>query len=434
MLKTIRDVIKTRKVKNKLLYTIIILFVIRMISQIPVPGVNPDFFKNYFGSDNNVFGFLNMFTGGGFERMSVFALSITPYITSSIIIQLMTISFPRLEQLSKEGESGRKKLMKYTQYVTLGLSILESAAMVISFKNALIIDFTWLNALTIVATLSGASMFLVWLGGRITENGIGNGISMILLVNIISGIPTDFRVIYDSFIQGKNLPKTVLAVAVTVLIVIAIVYLTLIVNNVERRIPVQYSQKMQGRRFVNGESSFIPLKINTSGVIPVIFAMSLMALPNIFLSILGKHPGGAAGVILGMLNSSNWFNTDNWIYTCGYILYALLIVFFAYFYTAITFNPIEIADNLKKAGAAIPGIRPGKPTELYLKKILKHVIMIGAIGLLAVCTIPFLISGFLHINVSFGGTSLIIITSVVLEAARQMKAMLSEKNFNTFLR
>ena len=221
---------------------------------------------------------------------------------------------------------------------------------------------------------------------------------------------------------------------IIILIIVMIIYFTLILNCAERKIPVQYSQKMQGRKFVDGESSNIPLKVNTSGVMPVIFAMSLLTFPGIILTFLGKNPNGIGGIILGMLTPINWFNLENPIYTCGYLLYVLMIVFFAYFYASISFNPAEIANNLKNSGATIPGIRPGKPTELYLNKIIKHVIFIGAVGLIIVCTIPFIVSGIFGVNVSFGGTSLIIITSVILESVDQIKSMLSSKNFNKFLR
>lgn len=432
-MKTLKKVWRTKELRNRILFTLIMLVFIRMVSQITVPGVNSEFLKSYFG-DNEAFNLMNAFTGGGLERLSVFALGVTPYITSSIIIQLFTISFPRLEQLAKEGESGRKKLTKYTQYVTLVLSLVSSISMVIGFRNQMLITKNYLTYAVVVATLTGGSMILVWLGNRITEKGIGNGISMILLFNILSRMPQDMKTLYECFMQGKAWTKMTMAGLVIAMTIVVVICLTLILNSAERRIPVVYTQKMQGRRFAGDGASNIPMKVNTAGVMPVIFATSLMTFPALILGILGKTPNGIWATVTKALNSNNWFDPSDWLPTVGYILYVLLLIFFAYYYTTITFNSAEIANNLKKAGATIPGKRPGKDTELYLQKILKHVIMIGVIGLLIVCTIPLVISGVTGANVSFGGTSLIIIVSVILEAVKQGKSMLSMKNANTFLR
>lgn len=432
-MKTLKKVWGAKELRNRILFTLIMLIFLRMVSQITVPGVNSEFLKSYFG-DNEAFNLMNAFTGGGLERLSVFALGVTPYITSSIIIQLFTISFPRLEQLAKEGESGRKKLTKYTQYVTLVLSLVSSISMVIGFRNQMLITKNYLTYAVVVATLTGGSMILVWLGNRITEKGIGNGISMILLFNILSRMPQDMKTLYECFMQGKTWTKMTMAGLVIAMTIVVVICLTLILNSAERCIPVVYTQKMQGRRFAGDGASNIPMKVNTAGVMPVIFATSLMTFPALILGLLGKTPNGIWATVTKALNSNNWFNPGDWLPTVGYILYVLLLIFFAYYYTTITFNSAEIANNLKKAGATIPGERPGKDTELYLQKILKHVIMIGAIGLLIVCTIPLVISGVTGANVSFGGTSLIIIVSVILETVKQGKSMLSMKNANTFLR
>lgn len=432
-MKTLKKVWRTKELRNRILFTLFMLVFIRMVSQITVPGVNSEFLKSYFG-DNEAFNLMNAFTGGGLERLSVFALGVTPYITSSIIIQLFTISFPRLEQLAKEGESGRKKLTKYTQYVTLVLSLVSSISMVIGFRNQMLITKNYLTYAVVVATLTGGSMILVWLGNRITEKGIGNGISMILLFNILSRMPQDMKTLYECFMQGKAWTKMTMAGLVIAMTIVVVICLTLILNSAERRIPVVYTQKMQGRRFAGDGASNIPMKVNTAGVMPVIFATSLMTFPALILGLLGKTPNGIWATVTKALNSNNWFDPSDWLSTVGYILYVLLLIFFAYYYTTITFNSAEIANNLKKAGATIPGKRPGKDTELYLQKILKHVIMIGVIGLLIVCTIPLVISGVTGANVSFGGTSLIIIVSVILEAVKQGRSMLSMKNANTFLR
>ena len=432
-MKTLKKVWSAKELRNRILFTLIMLIFIRMVSQITVPGVNSEFLKSYFGN-NEAFNLMNAFTGGGLERLSVFALGVTPYITSSIIIQLFTISFPRLEQLAKEGESGRKKLTKYTQYVTLVLSLVNSISMVIGFRNQMLITKNYLTYAVVVATLTGGSMILVWLGNRITEKGIGNGISMILLFNILSRMPQDMKTLYECFMQGKTWTKMTMAGLAIAMTIVVVICLTLILNSAERRIPVIYTQKMQGRRFAGDGASNIPMKVNTAGVMPVIFATSLMTFPALILGLLGKTPNGIWATVTKALNSNNWFDPSNWLPTVGYILYVLLLIFFAYYYTTITFNSAEIANNLKKAGATIPGKRPGRDTEMYLQKILKHVIIIGVIGLLIVCTIPLVISGVTGANVSFGGTSLIIVVSVILEAVKQGKSMLSMKNANTFLR
>lgn len=432
-MKTLKKVWSAKELRNRILFTLIMLIFIRMVSQITVPGVNSEFLKSYFGN-NEAFNLMNAFTGGGLERLSVFALGVTPYITSSIIIQLFTISFPRLEQLAKEGESGRKKLTKYTQYVTLVLSLVNSISMVIGFRNQMLITKNYLTYAVVVATLTGGSMILVWLGNRITEKGIGNGISMILLFNILSRMPQDMKTLYECFMQGKTWTKMTMAGLAIAMTIVVVICLTLILNSAERHIPVIYTQKMQGRRFAGDGASNIPMKVNTAGVMPVIFATSLMTFPALILGLLGKTPNGIWATVTKALNSNNWFDPSNWLPTVGYILYVLLLIFFAYYYTTITFNSAEIANNLKKAGATIPGKRPGKDTEMYLQKILKHVIIIGVIGLLIVCTIPLVISGVTGANVSFGGTSLIIVVSVILEAVKQGKSMLSMKNANTFLR
>lgn len=413
---------------------IFILVIIRLASQIPVPGVDKEFFKNYFASNSNdAFNFLNAFTGGGFTNFSILALSITPYITSSIIVQLLTIAFPKLEELSRDGEEGRKKLNDITRYLTVGLSLFESIAMCIGFGNQLILEMNVVNVIVVVASLTAGSCFLMWVGERINEKGVGNGISIVLLINILSRVPQDMITLYENFVKGKTIAKATLAWVVIAAVILGVTVLTLILNGAERRIPVQYSQKMVGRRLVGGNSSHIPLKVNTGGVIPIIFASSIMSFPGIIVAFTGKQPGGWGGKILNMLSSGNWFKPSDWFSSIGLILYILLVVFFAYFYTSITFNPIEVADNMRKSGGFIPGIRPGKATEDYLNSVLKYLIFIGAVGLIIVCVIPFVFNGLFNANVSFGGTSLIIIVSVILETLTQIDSMMLVRNYKGFL-
>ena len=434
MFKTVRDAFRIQEIRRRILYVLLMLVVIRLASQVPVPGVDSDFFANYFqDSANDAFNFLNAFTGGGFENFSILALSITPYITSSIIVQLLTIAFPKLEEMTRNGEEGRKKLTNITRWLTVGLSLFESIAMCIGFGNQLIIDLNLVNAIVVVAALTAGSCLLMWIGEQMNEKGVGNGISMVLLINILSRVPQDMITLYENFVQGKTIAKAALAWIIIFAIIIGITVLTLILNGAERRIPVQYSQKMVGRRLVGGQSSHIPLKVNTGGVIPIIFASSIMSFPGIICAFIGKTPGGWGGKIINMLSSSNWFNTADWFSSLGLVIYVLLVIFFAYFYTSITFNPIEVADNMKKQGGFIPGIRPGKATEEYLNNVLKYVIFIGAVGLVIVCVIPYIFNGLFNADVSFGGTSLIIIVSVILETLTQIESMMLVRNYKGFL-
>ncbi len=436
MFKTFKNAFKIKEIRKKIFYVFMMLVVIRFGSQLPVPGVNTAFFADFFKNNGNeAFSFLNAFTGGGFDNFSIFALSITPYITSSIIIQLLTIAIPSLEEMQRDGEDGRKKITALTRYVTVGLALFESIAMAVGFGNkGLLTEMTVVNVIVVVASLTAGSAFLMWVGEQINDKGVGNGISMVLLINILSRIPTDMVTLFDKFIKGKTIAKGVLAGVIIFLIILMLTVFVLVLNGAERRIPVQYSKKMQGRRMVGGQSSNIPLKINTAGVMPIIFTSSIMSFPGIIASFIGKADvGGWGGKVLGVLNSANWFKRDHMFDTIGIILYVVLVIFFAYFYTSITFNPLEVADNMKKQGGFIPGIRPGKSTVEYLNSILNYVIFIGAAGLTIVAVVPFFFNGMFNATVSFGGTSLIIIVSVILETLKQVESMMLVRNYKGFL-
>lgn len=436
MLQTLRNALKTKDIRNKLIFTFFMLIIVRLGSQLPVPGVDRTFFAEWFAQQTSgAFGFLNAFTGGSFEQMSIFALSITPYITSSIIIQLLTIAIPKLEEMQKEGEDGRKKLTSYTRYLTVGLAIIESLAMAIGFGNqGLIPEMNFVNIAIVVVSLTAGSAFLMWIGERITEKGVGNGISIVLLINIVSRIPSDMATLYETFVKGKNIATGGLAVVIIAAVIVLTVLLVVILSGGERRIPVQYAKKIQGRKQVGGQSTHIPLKVNTAGVIPIIFASSIMQFPVVIASFLGKGNGtGIGSEILKALTSTNWCNPAAPVYTIGLLVYILLVVFFAYFYTSITFNPLEVADNMKKQGGFIPGIRPGKPTTEYLTKILNYLIFIGAIGLIIVAVIPIIFSGVFNAQVSFGGTSIIIIVGVILETMKQIESQMLVRNYKGFL-
>jgi len=436
MFETLKSVFKVKEMRRKLLYLIWMIFVIRIGSQLPVPGVDSDFFKQWFESNTgDAFNFFDAFTGGSFTQMSIFALNITPYITSSIIIQLLTIAIPALEEMQRDGEEGRKKLTAITRYVTVGLALFESVAMAIGFgRQGMIPNMSFLKGIVVVASLTAGSAMLMWLGERITEKGIGNGISIVLTINIVSRIPSDMSLLYENFVKGKTIAKGMLAACIIAVIILFVVVLVLILNGAERRIPVQYSRKMVGRKMMGGQSTNIPLKVNTAGVIPVIFASSIMSFPSIIAQFAGKGNGtGIGSEILRGLSSNNWCNPSQIQYSWGLIVYVVLCVFFAYFYTSITFNPLEVADNIKKQGGFIPGIRPGKSTSDYLTKILNYIIFIGAVGLVIVAVIPFFFNGVFGADVSFGGTSIIIIVGVILETVKQVESQLLVRNYKGFL-
>ena len=436
MLKTLRNAFKIKDVRRRLFYVLLMLVVVRIGSQLPIPGVDSNYFKNWFASQSSdAFNFFDAFTGGSFTEMSIFALSITPYITSSIIIQLLTIAFKTLEDMQRDGEEGRKKLTAITRYVTIVLALFQSIAMTIGFGNkGLIPDINFLKGVVVVCCLTAGSAMLMWIGEQITEKGVGNGISIILMINIVSRIPSDLVTLFEQFVKGKTIAKGALAALIIAAVILVVVVLVLILNGGVRKIPVQYSKKMVGRKVMGGQSSSIPLKVNTAGVIPIIFASSLMSFPVIIMTLMGKTGGdGIGGHILKALTSNNWFNPSEPVYSIGLVVYILLVIFFAYFYTSITFNPMEVADNMKKQGGFIPGIRHGKPTQEYLEQILSYLIFIGATGLVIVAVIPFFFNGVFGANVSFGGTSLIIVVGVVLETLKQIESRMLVRNYKGFL-
>lgn len=438
MLTTIKNAFKVPDLRKKLLYTAMMLVVIRFGSLLPLPGVNKAFIQEWFAKlaqTGDAFNFLDALTGGSFTNMSLFALSITPYITSSIIMQLLTIAIPKLEEMQKDGEDGRKKIAEYTRYVTVALALIQSSAMAIGFgRQGLLITYNFWSVLVVIAGMTAGSALLMWIGERITQNGIGNGISIVLLINIVSSIPGDVTTLYSVFIAGRNIGVAAVVTAIIIAIVIGVVVFVVILQDGERRIPVQYSKKMQGRRMVGGQSTSIPLKVNTAGVIPVIFASSIMSFPVVIAQLIGAQPTGIGGHILGVLNSGNWFRPEMPVYSVGVIIYVALIVVFAYFYTSVTFNPLEVANNMKKAGGFIPGIRPGKPTSDYLNQILNYLVFIGAVGLILICILPLIVSGIFKIgHLSFGGTSIIIIVSVTLETIKAIESQMLVRNYKGFL-
>ena len=436
MFKTIRNAFKVKELRTKILYTFMMLVVIRFGSQLPIPGIETSFFANWFAKQTtDVFGFFNAMTGGSFSSMSIFALSITPYITSSIIIQLLTIAIPKLEELQKDGEDGRKKIQEYTRYTTVGLALIESSAMAIGFgRQGLLIDYNAWNIIIAIVTMTTGSALLMWIGEQITEKGVGNGISIVLLFNILSSVPDDIKTLYYRFIFGQTVTKMIFSVVMIALIILAMVVFVIVLNDAERRIPVQYSKKMVGRKMVGGQTSNIPLKINTAGVMPVIFASSIMSFPVVISQFFTIDPNSIGSKILMVLNSGSWCRPEYPISSIGLVIYIALLIMFAYFYTSITFNPLEVANNMKKQGGFIPGIRPGKPTSDYLNKILNYIVFIGACGLIVIAVVPILASGLLNVSrISFSGTSLIIIVGVVLETIKAVESQMLVRYYKGFL-
>lgn len=401
------------------------MVVFRLGSTIPVPGINAKVLAQLFQQgENGIFGLFNLFSGGAFGKFTIFALSITPYITSSIIMQLLTIAIPSLEALAREGEEGRKKIAQYTRYGTVVLALIQATGVSVGlFNQALIAKDFWSVSL-VVLTLTAGTAFLMWLGEQITENGIGNGISLIIFSGIISRLPLGVAQTIEKLKVGEvSIISLVVFAAIAVLVIAGVVA----IQQGTRKIPVQYAKRVVGRKMYGGHSTHIPLKVNQAGVIPVIFAISLLQFPltltyffqgDTFSNIVQKYlsPTGNPGI---------------WIYS---ILYMLLVIFFTYFYTAVTFNPVEVADNMKKNGGFIPGIRPGKPTSEYLGKVSNRLSLAGAIFLAIIAVMPTIILQFTSLQFRFGGTSLLIAVGVALETMKQVEAQMMMRHYQGFLK
>lgn len=441
MFKTLINAFKVKDLRKKIFYTFFCLVVVRIGCQIPAPGINQALVSNWLSNMN--LGFFDALTGGSFTQMSILALNISPYITSSIIMQLMTIAIPQLAEMQKDGETGRKKIAEISRYLTVALALIESGAMAIGFsRSGYTNDSKITTILVIIVCFTAGSAFLMWLGENITEYGIGNGISIILAINIIAKLPSDFVNLFQVFVlNASTLVNGIIAAVIILLVVVVTVVLIIMLQDAQRRIPVQYSKKVVGRKMMGGSSTYIPLKVNTSGVIPVIFAMSLLQFPIIISSFFGVKAatGPDASIwqkILYLFTDDNWFDFSSFAefkYSLGVLIYIVLIVFFAYFYTSITFNPMEVANNMKKQGGFIPGIRPGRPTTEYLTSVLNKIVLIGAVILTVVALIPIFFSGAFNASVSFGGTSLIIVVGVVLETLKQVESQMIERHYKGFL-
>ena len=427
MLQTLRNAWKVEEIRKKILFTLLIVLLYRLGNAIPVPYVNVSLLQNYFDTvQNTVLGLLDVMSGGAFSTATIFALSIQPYINASIIIQLLCIAIPALERLSKdEGEEGRKKIASITRYATVGIGLLQGFGYYMLIKNNnFLVSYAQNNiwaAIVIILTFTSGSALIMWLGEQITEYGIGNGISMILFASIISRLPTSVITSIRNISTGSLEWWVALLVFLGAL---AIIVLIVYVNDAERRVPVQYAKRVVGRKMYGGQSTHLPMKVNMSGVMPIIFAQSIASVPATFAAFAGKTDGWV----------NTWFANNSIPYA---IIYFLLIIFFAYFYSTIQFNPVEVANNLKKNGGYIPGFRPGKPTSEFIQKVLNKITLFGAIYLGIIAIVPILISHFSNAaaltGLSLGGTSIIIVVGVALETVRALEAQMLMRNYKGFL-
>ena len=436
MFNSVINAFKTKELRRKILYTIFLLIIFRLGEFITVPGVNKTALQQALGN-YDALGFMDMISGGGLSQMSVLAMSITPYINSSIIMQLLTVAIPALERIARDGDEGRKKIAQYTRYLTIILAFIQSTGMYFGFTD-LIENRNALSYLTVILSLTAGTAFLMWLGEKITENGIGNGISLIIFAGIVSRFPSIATTIYEN-IKAGSLSYIVALIFVVVLVVVF--GFIVLMNDAERRIPVQYAKRVVGRKMYGGQSTHMPIKVNMSGVLPIIFASSILSLP---------------GTVQMFLSSSKYegtfwekffkaFQSDSWWYAG---MYFILIIFFAYFYSTIQYNPIEMANNLRKNNGVIPGIRPGRPTSDYILKIISRLTLIGALMISVVALFPIVYSLICDaaikplpdaadstggMSITMGGTSLIILVGVALETVRQLESQMMMRHYKGFL-
>jgi len=425
--KTLRNAWAIPDLRQKMLYTLLMIFVFRLGSYIPVPGLKEGALSGWIdSSSNNLFSMLDAFSGGAFSNATIFAMGITPYINASIIMQLLSVAIPALERLSKEGEEGKKVIAKWTRFTTIILAFIQATGLYFALGNSIVYE-GFKGYVILVATFTAGTAFLMWLGEQITEKGIGNGISMIIFAGIVSSIPGTLSMMWKNFGDFTNMSNIVTVAAIVIVSLLMVVFVVF-VDNAERRIPVQYAKRMVGRKMYGGQSTHIPIKVVMAGVIPIIFAMSIMSFPATIMGFMGYTPSAATfwGKFWGL------FTQTSWVYM---ILYFLLIVFFTYFYTAIQFNPVEISNNLKRNGGFIPGIRPGRPTSDFISKILTRITLFGALFLGIVALLPMVLSASLN-NASFyaiGGSSLLIVVGVALETTKQLESQMLMRHYKGFL-
>ena len=424
MLKTVKQAFKVPEIRSKIIFTLLMLVVFRIGSCIPVPGIDRAILSQYFTGDTGLFDLFDLFSGGAFSNMTIFALSITPYITASIIIQLLTIAFPYFERLAKEGQEGRKKMAMITRYLTVVLAVIQAIGLTVGLFRGAVKDDRWFNFVVIILVLTAGTAFLMWLGEQINEKGIGNGISLIIFGGIIARVPSSIRSLWTQYQDGTfSIVSLILFVVFAIIVIVGVIE----IQQGTRKIPVQYAKRVVGRKMYGGQSTHIPLKVNQAGVIPVIFALSLLQFP---LTITYFFPGsGFTEFVTKWLSPAG--NPGVWFYS---VLNVLLIIFFNYFYTAITFNPMEVAENLKANGGFIPGIRPGKATIEYLNRVMSRLSIVGAIFLAIIATLPTIVGQLAGLHIHFGGTSLLIVVGVALETMKQLENQMVMRNYSGFLK
>ena len=418
MLTIFKNAWKVTDIRKKMLYTLMILAIVRLGSHIAIPGIDVMAVKT--AQDAVSAGTLyNIIAGGANSRWSVMAMGIGPYITSSIIMQLLRVAIPKLEQLSKEGEDGRKKIQAYTRNITVLLALIQGIGLTLSYKSMFLTQSAWIYVIAVLSLICGTTL-IMWLAEQITAKGVGNGSSMIIFINIVSNLPMGISTLYY-YISSGDVAGIVKTVAL-ILILLAVIVFIVIANNGERRIPVQYSSKMVGRRSVGGRSTFMPIKVNTSGVISIIFAISLLQFPETIAQFI--TPSAGLQKVIEVLRMTN---------PVGFVLYIVLILFFTYFYTSIVINPNEIAGNMKKNGGFIPGVRPGQPTSNYITKVVSRITFVGAICYALIAMVPILLQWIFKMNVGFGGTTLIIVVGVCLDLVKALESQLLMRHYKGFL-
>lgn len=423
-LRTLAKAWKVKEIRQKLIFTMLMLVVFRIGSNIPVPGINRTYLSQMFSGEKGLFELFDLFSGGSFSNFTIFALSITPYITASIIVQLLSIAFPYFERLAKEGNEGRKKMATITRYMTVVLGLIQAFGLTVGLFRKAIIDQSALNMATIVLALTAGTSFLMWLGEKINEHGVGNGISLLIFAGIICRVPTAVRGIYAQVKSGET---SFVAVIALIVVAILITMLIIMVQQGTRKIPVQYAKRVVGRKMYGGQSSHIPMKVNQAGVIPIIFSLSLLQFP---LTITYFVPNSKYAEVMSKYLSPSG---DPGVYVYA-LLNVVLTLAFTYFYTSITFKPDEVADNMRQSGGFVPGIRPGEHTVEYLTRIMTRLCFVGGVFLAAVASIPTVVSAFTPFNLSFGGTSLLIAVGVALDMVQQLETQLMQRNYQGFLK
>lgn len=424
MLKTISQAWKVAEIRSKMIFTLLMLVIFRIGSNIPVPNINRAVLSEMFTGETGLLDLFDLFSGGSFSNFTIFALSITPYITASIIVNLLTMAFPYFQRLAQEGTEGRKKMAQITRYMTVVLALIQAVGLTVGLFNKAIVDKSVFSIIVVILVLTAGTAFLMWLGEQINDKGVGNGISLIIFAGIVARIPSGIRSLATSVSDGAISAITLVILVVLAVLVIAGVVL---IQEGQRRIPVQYAKRVVGRKMYGGQSTHIPIKVNQSGVIPIIFSLSLLSFP---LTITYFFPNtGFTEWVTKWLSPSG--NPGVWVYG---VLNVILIIAFTYFYTGITFNPKEVANNMKANGGFIPGIRPGQATEVYLSKVMSRITIVGAIFLAAIATLPTIVSVMSSLNIHFGGTSLLIAVGVALETVRALENQMLMRNYQGFLK